>query len=405
MKRQITKLFKTNSTLLYSFGIGICLLLICILLFQLQKYVPFTDFLPKPALSKSEQITQDMLDKCKQYGDVCYSIEFAKLTKVEPLDFTLTVFNQIQMIDPNARGCHLIAHSISTEETLKNLDMWEDTLARLPTDKCTGGFMHGVFEARQAQDPTLSINENTIPELCRVVEEKAKRSNDQDCSHIMGHLLLVEHEADIAQANLTCNKLSESLQYECFSGVYMENETRDGIVDHGLGKHIPWNETTTQTQQSLCEKAYGIAAQACWREISHMFVFISKDYPPDVYKLCEQSNNANLTKNCYFHAVGIIVASSFYNPQNAKLLCQPYIGNADEFSGCISVGIGSLLMSTPQFIDRAIEICESIDFRFREGCYEYLSQRLAELVPAKDLAIYCKNVPYPFQKRCEYPYL
>lgn len=365
--------------------------------------IPFLE--AKPKLTFAQEVALDLKDKCQAAGEQCYSNEFAKLAKAESLATSLAVLNEVNKIDPGTRGCHLIAHSISIESTLKDPDNWQDVLSKIPADKCTGGFLHGIFEARQSDDPSIRIDEKTIPEFCKIVKTKAKGGTEWDCAHIFGHLLVVVNEVDLTKANSVCAKLPENLQYECYSGVYMENETREGIINHGLGTHIPWNENTTQDQQKLCEDATGIEANACWREISHMFSYIAKGYPPKLYSYCQEAGVEKWIDDCFLHGVGVMVVTTGFDPKNFPILCSPYEEDNNKYAMCLSWGIGSMLTSSPEFVNMAITLCESVPFRFKEGCFQRVSDRLARVVPAEKLAEYCKDMPYPYQKRCEYPYL
>jgi len=355
-------------------------------------------------LTMPQKIAREILDKCEVIGERCYSNEFAKLAKVEDLDTSLTILDEVNKIDPQTRGCHLIAHSISTEETLKGVDKWQEVLEKVPADRCTGGFLHGIFEARQSKDPTIEINEQTIPELCEIVQEKAQGGNDQECSHIMGHLLVVVKDGDLGEAAAVCDRLPQNLQYECHSGVFMENETRDGIVQHGLGTYIPWNKETTQEQQDICESYDGIAAKGCWREISHMFTFIAKDYPPEMFRLCAQAEDVENVTDCYLHGVGVTVVSSNFDVKNMEVLCAPF-SRYDMFAKCVDMAIGSMMTSSIEFASGVKALCSQIPNNFKEGCYERLGQHLVRLTGAQKTEEYCKDVPYPYQSTCENPYL
>lgn len=355
-------------------------------------------------LTPAQEIAYKLAEKCNKTGEQCYSVEFGNLTKAEDLETSIEVLDEINKIDPQTRGCHLIAHSITTQETLKDIDKWKEILAKVPPDRCTGGFMHGIFEARQSKDPTFVISEETIPELCQIVKE-TQAGRDQDCAHIIGHLLVVIKEADLKAANEVCSNLPEELRYECHSGIYMENETRVGIVDHGLGKYIPWNKQTTETQQKLCEEVSGTEGKACWRELSHMYAFITKLSPLETYRLCQNAGNPEWIDDCYLHGVGIMVVSSGFNPNNFKNLCSPYASSDEAYATCMSWGIGSMLTSSPEFANMAVSFCKSVPFRLQENCFSRVALQLESIVGPEKLTQYCKDMPYPYKSRCENPYL
>lgn len=351
-----------------------------------------------------EKIAEDMMQKCQFIGERCYSTEFYKLASVEELSMSIAVLDQINMMDQQTRGCHLIAHSISTAETMKDTDKWKDILALIPADRCTGGFLHGIFEARQSLDPSIQVDENTIPQFCKIVEERSNGGNDQDCAHIFGHLLVVVNDADLEKANAVCNSLSEDLQYECHSGVFMENETRDGIVQHGLGEYIDWNQDSTQMQQQICDRQLGIASKACWREISHMYAFLARDYPPEMFRLCAQAKSVEDVTDCYLHGIGVSVSSSNFDPQNLEILCAPF-SQPQMYEQCVRMAVGSMMTSSLAFSDQVKQLCNSIPDDFKKGCFEDFGKYILRLAGASKLKSYCEDVRFPYKETCEEPYL
>lgn len=62
----------------------------------------------------------------------CYAREFYELTKKSPVDYSISVLDFLQEIDPRyAIGCHFVAHKISQAEVEKNPDGWEDVLRKV----------------------------------------------------------------------------------------------------------------------------------------------------------------------------------------------------------------------------------------------------------------------------------
>lgn len=354
--------------------------------------------------SLPRQIAEEMMGTCRIEGERCYSNEFAKLASVEDLETSIAVLDEINQIDPQTRGCHLIAHSISTEETLKDTNKWKEILTTVPADRCTGGFLHGIFEARQSKDPTIQINEKTIPEFCKIVEDRSNGGNDQDCAHIFGHLLVVVNDADLTKASDVCSKLPEQLQYECQSGVFMENETRDGIVQHGLGEYISWNTQTTSAQKEICDLQTGIASKACWREISHMFAYLSQDYPPEMFRLCSEAENVDDVTDCYMHGIGVTVVSSNFDSNNFSVLCAPF-SQPQMYAQCVSMAIGSMMTSSLAFSNDVKLLCEKIPDNFKKGCYETFGKQIMRLAGVSELKKYCEDVTFPYKEYCEKPYL
>lgn len=351
------------------------------------------------ALDHAKEIFE-VCGKGRGGGEFCYGDKFKQLVKDNDLDLALQTLSALEDLDPNARGCHLIAHSITIAETDKNPDNWKDILANVDSNSCSGGFVHGVIEAHSRIDTNFVLNEKTIPELCLYVGEYHGKGGEFNCAHIMGHLLMYDTNADIPKSVETCGKIPDDMQYECFSGVFMENETRDNLVAHGVAARIPWNKQTTTDQEKICLQYSGAAGKACWREISHMYAFISFDNPAPVYKSCSVAPTTEDIDDCYLHGVGILTGSSRFDLGNMKIVCSPYNGNETKFKYCADLVVNSLMASSPKFSDRAIRFCNDIDEKHREGCFQRLGDNLARLVSPDERISLCSTAPENYKKLC-----
>lgn len=365
-------------------------------------------FLTKPnsvdnSKSFAENQAQQIYENCNngQKGELCYADQFGELTKKYDLEQVLKTLSAIQDIDPQTRGCHLLAHSISAAETAKDPSMWEEILTKFDPNSCTGGFIHGVIEAHSVSDPNFHLDSQSLGQLCSLVAQKTGQGGEFNCAHIMGHILLAVNVNDIPKALDVCQGGPESMQYECFSGVFMENETRDNLVAHRLVDHIPWNKQTTQDQEDICHKYSGVMGRACWREISHMYSFISIDNPSLVYQLCNKAPTSMDQDDCYFHSVGIMTASFRFDLSNSKDLCNPFINLPQKYQQCISYSTNSMILSSPKFADRVITLCESVPQNYRKGCYQNLGERLSQVASVEERKKLCTSAPADFRSYCE----
>ena len=171
--------------------------------------------------------------------EFCYSKKFGELSQRESLQTNLAVLTQLEQIDPNARGCHSIAHTITFFVLEKNPDSWQEMLNQVSSNRCSGGFVHGVLEAHSRFDKNFVLNEKTIPEICSLLPEGEEEHN---CSHILGHILLATNEGYISSAVGVCQKIPQALRNECLGGVFMENMTLDNLIAHGIVEiHLNWN--------------------------------------------------------------------------------------------------------------------------------------------------------------------
>src|SRR3989344_5591812 len=79
-----------------------------------------------------------------QNREQCYAKAFENLTKATDRDHAFEVLRALQQTDPEARGCHFIAHAISTAETQKDPSKWKELMNSSPPD-CSYGAAHGAL--------------------------------------------------------------------------------------------------------------------------------------------------------------------------------------------------------------------------------------------------------------------
>ena len=206
--------------------------------------------------------------------NTCLSYAFLSLVQRESLVYALNVLAKIEENETSQEGCHFIAHIISVEEIRKNPKDWENVLKTIPIEECTGGFLMGVIEGRSLFDKNFVLNSKSVRETCSYVKDSTHQaSSEMICIHTMGHLLLVENAGDINKTLSVCDSLDEIYQLECASGTFMESEYRRNLALHNVGKVVPWNIKTINRQKNLCDTYTGTVQNACFRELSHMYLF------------------------------------------------------------------------------------------------------------------------------------
>ena len=90
-----------------------------------------------------------------------------------------------------------------------------------------------------------------------MLQEKGSRGVDQTCVHIIGHVLLVQTKGNVDQAVAICSQIPLNLQKECASGIFMENFTRDNLVDHEIAPTVLWDDRTISQTEQLCRQYVG----------------------------------------------------------------------------------------------------------------------------------------------------
>lgn len=343
-----------------------------------------------------------MLQACggNRNPEQCYVQQFGQFAKKNELNLTIATLKEVLAEDPNSRGCHLIAHTISIAETSKNPDKWLETLVKMDDNLCSGGLMHGVLEAHSRYDPNFELNAKSVTNICNYVKDHMDGESEQNCSHSLGHILLAEETGNIADATAICGKLHPEIQYECYSGVFMENETRDNLVAHGVAQRINWDDKTQADQEAICRKYTGDAAKACWREMAHFYAFTSGNDPREVYKLCQRANVADAFDDCYFHGIGIMSSSSFYDPSSNKYMCEPFASDPKKYQMCIDWFVGSEMASTIYFADKAFAFCTDILPDYKKECDDRVRQLMHQKEATDRVNQICSSLPKDFQHTC-----
>ncbi len=334
------------------------------------------------------------------YGEEsCYANEFKKFAKNNEYSHSVAIMLELQKLVPTTRGCHLTAHFISIAEVEKDPENWKEILTKVDPNLCSGGFVHGVLEAHTRYDNSFVLNSKSIDDICRFVSENFGKRGDTNCSHIMGHLVLAQELGDIEKSVKMCDKIKESLQFECYSGVFMENETRDNLAVHTDLKKIPWDHSTHVSLENICSKYTLGALIACWREIVHVSVVVARGNPEIVFELCNKSPDRKSAIECYFHGIGIIAVSSMTTDRQLENLCVPLIG-ADEYTKCVSRPITSLIASSSEFSDRAMVVCNSYAPEYTRICYSSLGAFTKSTYGEKKKDEICSKIPSEYLVDC-----
>lgn len=325
---------------------------------------------------------QNMANECaKQITDWrnCYMDAFKALSIGNSFEFSLATLKELEKADSKARDCHLMGHAIATGEIAKNPNSWHNFLKLIETNYCSGGFIHGVFEGLNRNDPNFKLNEEILPKVCDIVKQSVKGGGgEQYCAHITGHILLAEKEGNIEEAIKVCEKVPQSIQYQCFGGLFMENITRDNLVIHGIGTHIQTTEQTTSVQQKLCETHTGFAALGCWREMAHMFVRLTNNDPQKSYALCNNAKEKKEREECFLHAAGLIVRDFNISNELKNSACDPLSGN-DLFRRCLREIVFTMLSASTGYEKEVRDFCKAVEnLKDQKFCLGTLDARLKQ---------------------------
>lgn len=331
----------------------------------------------------------------------CYKKEFTTLTTNNNFHAGEQTLYALQDLDSTLRHCHVLSHEVGKAAVRANPAKWEEVVNESNPNTCGGGFFHGALEAHAGDDPNFVINKESIDALC--VQGGPLDFKARTCTHLMGHLLLIETVGDIEPALPVCQDLAAALSQECYTGIFMEDSYHFSLADHGLASVPAHDAAFIEKQKLRCLRFNGIAARACWMDMAELYIEDSGYDIIKTYNLCQAPPEAEAKKECHFKAAVLAVISPDYDdPNKLKNACGMLKTQDDRFEQCSSIIVSSLLYYTPKFTGRANTICsqmEKTDMRGR--CYSQLGRELA--LSTKTPALrepYCQIVPAEYREMC-----
>lgn len=298
----------------------------------------------------------------------CYAEEFKKLAERNGPEFAFQVLDNLQKIDPDSIGCHLMAHGIGTGAYRREPNNWR-TLIQNINSSCSYGAPHGVLESYVLTLPEKSLKRDIIPTICG-------QTPRADCNHIIGHLLLVQTEAEVDKALNLCEVFTDSRQNSyCISGVFMEYQTAINLVAHDLVPEswLNWPPRLGELER-LCRSYNGKLGEGCWEEIVHVALVKFNNDPKRIFDFCSTAPMPNGVKRCKYHSIGIIGASRNFDLASLKSICSiPQKDDPNFEQECYPALIASSLSTIPSAVPEAISFCNSLNSQFQQSCFSMIN--------------------------------
>lgn len=340
---------------------------------------------PPQDIKSQEQEARTLAQNCRTSPrtEFCYAEGFGELTTRYDLDYAREVLLKVQSLDPTTEGCHFIAHSMAAAAVRKDPENWQQALDNTTPAECTGGYLMGVMEERHRSHDNHSTHnhDDSLMSMCQLIENQG-RDQEQSCAHIVGHLTLTSTKGDLDHALQQCAGLPSHIQYECFGGVFMESEVRQNLVSHGYAERLPWNDEAIRDQEDICHQQTGLAAKACWRELSHMYAYSAKSQPKEAYSLCQNAPSKEYQDECYIHAVGIMSVSRNLKSDYYKYLCEPGISLPIGMTNhCLHMSVKTLMTSSTASIRKALNLCAAQSGAAASTC-NYFTQQQFNALPS-----------------------
>lgn len=364
-------------------------------------------FLPKSTqqlgVSDSVQDTANVVfNYCRDNANVsggkesCYSSKFKEVAEERGPEFSFQALDVLQKIDSSAIGCHLISHGIGKGSYKGDPNNWRTLVQNMPSI-CNYGAIHGVLESYIGSLPDKSLKKDVIPTICG---DRPRA----DCNHIVGHLLLVETDADVNKALDLCEVLKEVPENSfCISGVFMEYQTALNLVTHKLVPEswLNWPVRLGELEK-LCRSYDGKYAEGCWEEIVHVALVKFNNDPKKIFDFCSTAQVPNGANRCKRHSIGIMGASKNFNLKALKSVCSfPQQDNPNFQKECYPALISSSLSTIPKAVPEAVAFCASLDNEFKQSCFSMVGvMGLSNQIIKNQLPSACRSVPDDLQKYC-----
>lgn len=366
----------------------------------------FSKFLPvgvqqESKTSSAQRITAFCQDKADWRK--CYGEQLGALNKNQTLPDTLKTLALVENLDKKTMDCHLISHRIASSEVEKNPQDWVSIFKYVNQEMCLGGFIHGAIEGKKRFESSFEVNEDSIPKICEAINIATREKQYDACSHVLGHILLAEIGGDLKKGTEICNKLPGELKTPCNNGVFMENITRDNLVDHGLAKHIQFDGDSVNMVEKTCRQFSGIAGTACWREISHLYAGLVNNNLERMWKFCSHAKNTNDRDECYIHSFNSLLPIPDFDESQLATICSPLEFDSIKFDRCYSWAIYNFMNNSIIVNNRAIVLCNLAVEDYKKKCFAMLGQRLAKVYSLSDSQNFCKEVPAQYKTSCTCP--
>jgi hypothetical protein len=175
------------------------------------------------------------LDDCKPKDVRCLEQGFGNLAYAAGPKVALSLFDHRRALEKTvASDCHRIAHMIGSA----SLAYFHGNVALTYSSgsaSCASGYYHGILERAFASVRSTAGLIRAARTLCRGADVRRRGFLDYQCTHGLGHGLMIQTGYDLPLALAVCRHLQTRWdEVSCTGGVFMEN----GSTVYGM--RSPW---------------------------------------------------------------------------------------------------------------------------------------------------------------------
>lgn len=330
----------------------------------------------------------------------CYSKAAEAFIERYEIPEILAVFKKNEKEPEFFTKCHLTAHYLG-RLAYKKFGSAQKVFSQSDYT-CLGGVIHGAMEGYfiEKDIPLTPENEpliaDEVADLCGKYDDYPVPQKHTECLHGLGHALMFYAQNEVPKALELCDVLGISDREICYSGVFMENWTNVGNVDHPT-KYARLNDplfpcpVLARQYQRICY-TYGVlvlpqssiqkSIEACFKVPDEYqndcFQTLGRDRtiisasPKEIKDQCDQIINPNFIRECYKGAAYNLVIRFGTQSDLAFQFCDLIKDKSDCYA---QIGRGLRKMARDQ--NEILAACSRTNNKeYEKICVEFSSGRL-----------------------------
>lgn len=320
---------------------------------------------------------------------------------------TIIVVRQILAKDPEFRYCHTLGHKIAGRAVAKDPSHWKKILNEVPSDICSYGFIHGVFQERfrmESFPENFSVTQaaDLFEGTCEGEEWKQKtRREGLSCMHALGHLFLYLTRADVPRSIELCERvgarMDQNMRRSCFEGAFMtlyqQLEPEEVALVEGVAP------TSLIERDTLCGQFTGLPRISC------MLMSFPLDpdatHPERLASFCDVVGRETEEE---IYCINFLSYQAMVELQFDVEAFASFCERIENFSGkCLSFGATVLFEADPPNFTESLDLCgRAKSYGEGDWCHKLLvesSVRTFGPSSFRALAL-CNSLPRGWKNAC-----
>lgn len=329
------------------------------------------------------QTALGIYDLCQDKGGflpTCYEDSIVETMEMNNLtmDQTFSLTKKVQSLDPGYFYCHVLSHRIAQAEVKKHPSSWTEVLKKCPSDMCSGGCIHGVFQER-FNDTVLTTEQTqsiipTLQEMCQARQGwQATELEKQGCNHAIGHATIYITGADMQKSVNICHEVAKQPEGDrylqtCIEGLFMQVYQPQEPDDKALVIDIV---PSKQNWKKFCSQFDSQTESLCLKEGWALFIEEIQT-PEGIIDFCSYTKTPDEEELCYNRIANSLMTIFDLNMEKVLPICLKL--PLKHQGNCIGDSALALMKTDYSLIEKTIEFCLEVkQFNFDQICFEKLA--------------------------------